>query len=237
MPRTIVTLPTYNEAEVISTTVGKLRALDLEVLVADDNSPDGTWKIVAESAESDPGIHLLHRMGKKGRGYAGAHAFAEAFTLGADRIVEMDADLSHRPEDVPALLAELDAGAQMVVGSRRVPGGSDTRDSFFRKWLTGFSSAVARLVLGFKVSDPNSGFRAYDRVVFEKVRPETLTSPGPGIVHELLYRAHLAGIRIREVPITFVDRELGDSKLTGSRLWDGLKNLFELRRRHRLGEF
>ena len=235
MKRTIVTVPTYNEAENIKPLIKQLRALDLEVIVADDNSPDGTWKIVEELAQSDPKIHLLLRREKKGRGYAGAEAFGKAVALGAERIVEMDADLSHQPNDIPAMLAALDGDAQMVIGSRFVPGGTDTRDSMIRNWLTRFSCVYARLLLGVPVADTNSGFRAFEAEVFQKVRPENLVSPGPGIVHELLVKVHLAGFKIREVPITFVDRTAGESELTFALLLAGFKNVWDLRRKKRLG--
>ena len=236
-PMTVVTLPTYNEAENIRPLIEKLRGLGLQVLVADDNSPDGTWKIVQEIAETDSGVHLLLRKEKKGRGYAGAEAFARAMAMGAQRMVEMDADFSHRPEDIPALLAKLDNGAEMVIGSRYIDGGSDTRKSFLRNILSVFSIRFAQTVLGVKVADPNSGFRAYNRSVFEKVTPEKISAPGPGIVHEILYKAHLAGVKIEEVPITFVDRVAGQSELTVGKLLDGFLYLFSLRRRHRIGEF
>ncbi len=227
--RTIVTLPTFNEAHNIKPLINKLRELGLEVLVADDNSPDGTWKIVKEITESDPKVYLLHRMEKKGRGYAGAEAFAKALELGAERIVEMDADLSHRPEDIPALLKALNQDARMVIGSRFVKGGSDTRDSHLRSWLTRFSSAYVRLMLGVPYQDPNSGFRAYAASVFEVVKPDKIASPGPGIVHEILYKAHIGGIKIVESPITFVDRVAGESELTFRRLLMGLINVARLR--------
>jgi dolichol-phosphate mannosyltransferase len=151
--------------------------------------------------------------------------------LGADRIVEMDADFSHRPEDIPAMLEALEQGAQMVIGSRFVKGGKDTRDSFLRIGLTKFSSAYARFVLGIPYTDPNSGFRAYKAGVFAIVVPEKIEAAGPGIVHEILYKAHLAKINIKEVPITFVDREAGESELTFGRLLAGFKNVIDLRRK------
>lgn len=235
MKRTIVTLPTYNEAENISKMIEKLRAIGCEVLVADDNSPDGTWKIVEDHAAQDSKVHLLKRMEKKGRGYAGAEAFAKTVEMGAEYIVEMDADLSHRPEDVPTLLAALDNDAQVVIGSRFVPGGEDSRNSFIRNILTRISSAYARFFLGVPFADPNSGFRAYKAEVFQKVDPADLLSPGPGIVHEVLYKAHLAGLKIVEVPIIFVDRIAGESELTFGKLIAGFKNILDLRRRYKIG--
>lgn len=237
MPRTVVTVPTYNEAPNIAPLIEQLRALDLEVLVADDNSPDETWKIVEQIGRDDAKVHLLRRMEKKGRGFAGAEAFAAAVDMGAERIVEMDADLSHQPQDIPALLEALESGAQMVIGSRFVSGGKDTRDSRVRNLLTRFSGAYARWMLGVRIADPNSGFRAYRAELFRSVDPRLLTSPGPGIVHEMLVKVHAAGLRIDEVPITFVDREAGESELTIGRLLAGFKNVWDLGRRRRRGEF
>lgn len=230
-----MTLPTYNEAENIATMIQKLRSIGCEVLVADDNSPDGTWKIVQDFAEKDTKVHLLRRMEKKGRGFAGAEAFAKAVLMGAQYIVEMDADRSHRPEDVPKLLKALDDGAQVVIGSRFIPGGQDTRDSYLRILLTKFSSAYARFFLNIPFADPNSGFRAFKAEVFDKIDPGSIQSPGPGIVHEVLYKAHLAGLKIVEVPIVFIDRIAGESELTFSRLLAGFKNILDLRKKHRIG--
>ena len=229
-PRTIVTLPTYNEAENVSELVARLRALGVEVLVADDNSPDGTWRIVEEMATKDSGVHLLRRMERKGRGYAGAEAFARALSMSTARIVEMDADLSHRPEDLPALLAALEAGADIAIGSRFIAGGRDERPSAARRWLTRLTTAFARLLLGTRVRDCNSGYRAFTAYSMTLIEPSTLTSAGPSIVHEVLLRAARRGLRIVEVPIRFVDRERGESQLTLGRLIDGFIRIFRFRR-------
>jgi len=230
MPRTIVTLPTYNEAENIRLLIQELRALGLEVLVAEDNSPDGTWRIVAEMGEADSGVYLLHRLEKKGRGFAGAEAFSRALELGAERIVEMDADFSHQPRFIPDLLRALDSGADLAVGSRLVPGGQDVGRGWFRVQLTRFSCFYARLVLGLPIHDANSGFRAFTRAAMEKIRPDTLISAGPSIVHEVFARAQRLGLRMTEIPITFVERQRGTSELTLSRLLDGFVKVWRIRR-------
>ncbi len=219
--KTVATLPTYNEAENIEELIGKLRTMDIEVIVADDNSPDKTWKIVQDIQKDDPGVFLLRRMDKKGRGYAGAEAFCVALESGAARIVEMDADLSHRPEDLPALLSALDAGADMVVGSRFSEGGDDARPSMIRRFITRFSSAYARVLLGVSIGDPNSGYRAFTGEAMKKIDPESLISEGPSIVHEILIRASRLDCRIAEAPIHFVDRQRGKSQLTLGRLIKG----------------
>lgn len=229
-PRTIATLPTYNEAANIERLTIALRSLGVEVLVADDNSPDGTAGIVKRMAASDAGVHLLLRTVRKGRGYAGAEAFVRALELGAERIVEMDADLSHRPEDLPGLLAALDAGADVAIGSRFIPGGRDERPAASRRWLTRATTAFARALLGVEVRDCNSGYRAFTADAMRLVDPRTLTSAGPSIVHEALLRASRRGCRIVEAPIVFVDRTAGESQLTLGRLLDGFWKIFRFRR-------
>ena len=233
--RIIATIPTFNEAENIAELVRGLRERDVEVLVADDDSPDGTAKIVGEMSQNDPGIHLLLRKEKKGRGLAGAEAFSKALEMKAERIVEMDADLSHRPEDLPGLLAALDRGAQVVIGSRFVGKGRDARPSVIRRFLTRFSTAYARCVLGVHVRDCNSGFRAFTRDAMEIIEPGTLVSVGPSIVHEVLMRAHRRGLRIAEVPILFTDRTRGKSELSLGRLLGGFIQVLKIRRRARTG--
>ncbi|MDP8225535.1 MAG: polyprenol monophosphomannose synthase [Candidatus Lernaella stagnicola] len=227
--RTIVTLPTYNEAENIEDLIRELRALDAEVLVADDNSPDGTWKLVEALAATDEGVRLLRRMEKKGRGYAGAEAFTAALEWGADRVIEMDADFSHHPKFIPDLLAALEKGADIVVGSRLVPGGQDVGRGRLREGLTKFSAWYARTILGLPIRDCNSGYRAYTRRALEAIAPATLVSAGPSIVHEVFGRAKRAGLRVVEVPIVFVDRERGESELTLGRLLDGFFKVWRVR--------
>jgi dolichol-phosphate mannosyltransferase len=217
----VATLPTYNEAGNIEELIGKLRAMNVEVIVADDNSPDGTWKIVQKIQAGDSGVFLMRRMDRKGRGYAGAEAFHAALESGADQIVEMDADFSHRPEDLPGLLQKLDSGSDMVVGSRFFEGGTDARPSFVRRWITMISTSYARMVLGVSLGDPNSGYRAYTARAMEMIEPQSLISEGASIVHEVLIRAHRRGCRIEETPIHFVDRKRGQSQLTTWRLLKG----------------
>lgn len=230
MPKTIVTLPTYNEAENIRPLIHELRQLGWEVLVADDNSPDGTWRIVEEMAANDPGVHLLRRLTDKGRGYAGAAAFCRALELGAERVVEMDADFSHQPRFVGALLKALDDGADVAVGSRLVAGGGDVGRPWYRRWLTGFSALYARTVLCLPIRDANSGFRAFTRQSLERLDPATLISAGPSIVHEVFGRAVREKLRLVEAPIDFVERRRGQSQLTLARLFDGFRMVWRVRR-------
>ncbi|RMD96386.1 MAG: polyprenol monophosphomannose synthase [Deltaproteobacteria bacterium] len=228
--RVMVTLPTYNERENIAELIAQIRRLpgNISVVVADDDSPDRTWEIVEEIARNDEQVHLLRRIERKGRGYAGIDAFAFALEAGAEQIVEMDADFSHDPRHIPELLARLEE-ADLVLGSRLVAGGKDVGRSPFRKLLTRLSNAYARFVLGVPVRDCNSGFRAYRREVLERIDPSRLISEGPSIVHEILYRTHLHGFRIVEVPVVFVDRRRGSSNLNLRKLIDGYWMVLRLR--------
>lgn len=226
----IVTVPTWNEAENIGALIDEIRALpqDVEVLVADDDSPDGTWKIVEQKAETDPGVHLLRRMSNRGRGSAGAEAYVQALKLGADVVGEMDADFSHQPRFIPDLLKKID-GSDVVIGSRLVPGGQDVGRSAVRGVITRFSCRYAALVLCLPVRDANSGFRFFNRRAIEAAHPETAISVGPSIVHELLFKAVRSGATVTEVPIIFIERSAGESKLGFSRLIDGLWKVLKLR--------
>lgn len=219
----LVMIPTYNESENIAALIERLLRLPLkglEVLVVDDRSPDGTGKIAAELERQDARVHVLERVGPAGRGFAGREGYLYGLNSGAAVLVEMDADFSHDPRFVPDLVAALSRG-DMVIGSRFASGGSDLDRPLFRRWLTVAANLYARLILGLPVADTNSGFRCLSRRALEAVDPSTLHSRGPSIVHEVLYRAARAGLRVVEVPIEFVDRKKGTSKLTLARLASG----------------
>ena len=215
--RVIVMVPTYNEAENIEMLIRGLRAQNVEVLVVDDRSPDGTWQIVEKLSKDDSKIHMVVRDEKKGRGFAGREGFVRALEMGADIIVEMDADFSHRPADLPRLLEGIKQ-YDVVLGSRLIAGGKDVERGWLRKLITKASCAYARIILGLKVRDVNSGYRAFTQDAMEKIDPYRLRSAGPAIVHESLYYAHKANLKIGEVPITFVERARGKSNLSIKRL-------------------
>jgi dolichol-phosphate mannosyltransferase len=213
--KVLVMSPTFNERGNVGELVGGLLALhvpDLHVLVVDDDSPDGTASEVRERFGGHPNVHLLVRREERGRGRAGRDGFLRCLDLGADAVVEMDADLSHDPGDVPRLLAELDR-ADVVIGSRTASGGAERGRSAMRRWLSAASRVYTRALLGTHVADCTSGFRCFTRRALEAIDPVNLRSPGPGIVEEVLFRAHRRGLRIVEVPITFRDRTRGRSKL------------------------
>lgn len=213
--KTFVMIPTYNERENIGNLIRQifnLRIKNLHIVVADDNSPDGTWKIVKEMSKKNKNIHLLLRKKDKGRGSAGRDGFTYCLKHKADVVVEMDADFSHDPKYIPKMIGEL-KNADLILGSRRVEGSKEVGRSFIRRMITYLANLYIRVMLGLKVKDCNSGFRCFKRIVLEKINLEKLESKGPSIVQEVLFKAHLKGFRIKEIPITFVNRTKGKSKL------------------------
>jgi dolichol-phosphate mannosyltransferase len=232
----VVTVPTWNEALNVEPLVAALLGLNgeaspyaYEVLVADDDSPDGTWRLVARLAERDARVHLLHRTTNRGRGRAGRDAFLRALDMGADAVVEMDADFSHPPRYIPEMIGKLDAGYDLVLGSRGVEGGKDTGRGLFRRSVTKLANLYIRAILGLTVRDCNSGFRAWRASALRAVRVEGTVSGGPAIVQELLFKARRAGLAICEVPIEFVERERGESSLTLRKLIQGYVMVLRLR--------
>ena len=232
-----VTLPTYNEGGNIRPLINDIRSLgkDIGIVVADDDSPDGTWQIAQAMAREDRQVFLLRRFDNKGRGTAGAEAFQFALDHGADVIIEMDADYSHHPRYIPAFLDAI-KHYDLVLGSRSVKEGRDLRPSVLRKYLTVFSSFYARSILGLPVKDCNSGYRCYRRKVLETIGMDTIRSVGPSIVQEVLYKAHLAGFSIGEIPIDFIEREVGTSNLNLRRLMQGFLMVLNLRYLHIQGK-
>jgi dolichol-phosphate mannosyltransferase len=229
--RSVVFIPTYNEAPNLERLVGEIRHASpaSDILVVDDESPDGTGAIAERLAASDGKVHVLHRSPPRGRGLAGRDGYLHALRLGADVVLEMDADFSHPPALVPAFFREIAAGADVVLGSRFVPGGTDFDRSWIRRIITVLANRYIRIVLGVPVGDCNSGFRCFRRGILEAIRPETLTSEGPSIVQEVLFRVHRAGAKIVEIPLEFVDRKEGDSKLGLGLLLDGYVMILRLK--------
>jgi dolichol-phosphate mannosyltransferase len=213
-------LPTYNEAANVEGIVRAVAAEleraapgDWRVLVVDDASPDGTGAIADRLASELERVEVLHRPGKEGLGKAYLAGFARALERGAERVIVMDADFSHDPGYLPALLAA-SADADLVLGSRYVDGGRIADWPRLRRLLSRFGSVYARAVLGVGVHDLTSGFRCVRRGVLEAVEPSTLRAQGYVFNIELTYRALLAGFKVREVPICFRDRTAGDSKMS-----------------------
>jgi dolichol-phosphate mannosyltransferase len=236
-PRVVCTVPTFNEAENVLPLARELLALGprFEVLVVDDDSPDGTWKLVRDAARDEPRLHLLHRTEDRGRGTAGRDGFVRALEMGADVVVEMDADFSHHPRFVPAMLARLEQPARdgrpcgLVLGSRGVAGGSDADRGILRRALTKAANLYIRILLGVPVRDCNSGFRCWRADTLRAIRVEDTFSRGPAIVQELLFKTARARLPIAEIPIEFVDRVRGESTLTMRILLSGYTTVLKLR--------
>ena len=212
-------LPTYNEAEnveaIVRACVPQLAStgLDHRVLVVDDGSPDGTGDIADRLAAEIEAVSVLHRPCKEGIGPAYLAGFEHALAAGADLLLEMDADFSHDPTDLPRLIAAAEH-ADLVLGSRYVPGGSVENWGAVRRAVSAGGSLYARLVLGVPVRDLTGGFKCFRRAVLETIDLDAVHSRGYAFQIELTYRALRRGFRVREVPIRFVDREVGGSKMS-----------------------
>lgn len=213
MPGVLV-IPTYQEAENIERLLRTVRDLvpELRILVVDDNSPDGTGRIAEEVASELGNVEVLHRAGKAGLGAAYRHGFRHALESGPDVVVQMDADFSHDPHVLPELLAEIDRGHDVAVGSRYVPGG-DSDWTWFRRMLSGWGNSYARWMLRLRMRDATTAFRAYRAEVLEKIDIDGTTANGYLFQIETAFRLSDAGVDIVEVPITFVDRVAGSSKM------------------------
>jgi len=230
-------IPTYNEKENIKALIDrilKLKIKNLQIVVVDDNSPDETWKFVEDISKKNKNVHLLLRKKDKGRGYAGRDGFVYCLKHGADAVIEMDADLSHDPKYIPSMLKELKS-ADLILGSRMVENGKEIGRSLFRRFVTWGANLYIRLMLGINAKDCNSGFRCFKRKVLEKIEVEKLESKGPAIVQEVLFKAHLKGFKIKEIPITFVNRTKGQSKLGIPQLAIGYYMILKLKIQHLLG--
>ncbi|MBI2523125.1 polyprenol monophosphomannose synthase [Candidatus Woesearchaeota archaeon] len=233
-----VMIPTYNEKENIAILINKILILkikNIHIVVVDDDSPDGTWKIVKDIAKKKKNIHLLLRKKDKGRGSAGRDGFIYCLKHGADVVVEMDADMSHDPKYIPALIVGL-KDADLVLGSRRLKGSKEVGRGLIRQFITLGANWYITLMLGIKVKDCNSGFRCFKRKVLEKIKLEKLESKGPSIVQEILFKAHLNKFKIKEIPITFVNRTKGKSKLGLKQLANGYFMVLKLKMQHSAGK-
>ncbi len=210
-------MPTYNERQNLEIIAGRIREAvpDADVLVVDDNSPDGTGDLADKLAEVDPRVQVLHRTEKAGLGRAYVAGFTKALAEGYDLIVEMDADGSHRPEDLPRLLAA-EAGADAVIGSRYVPGGTVVNWPASRQLLSKGANLYTRLMLGVRVKDATGGFRVYRAATLRRIGLDGIQSAGYCFQVDMTLRVLQAGLRITEVPITFVERERGASKMSRS---------------------
>lgn len=216
----LVILPTYDEAENVVPLSHDVLAVDpsLEILVVDDNSPDGTADLVEEARRGEPRLHLLRRPGKLGLGSAYLAGFRFALDHGYERILTMDCDGSHHPRHLPAILAAM-TDHDMVIGSRYVPGGGIVNWPRRRQALSAFANFYARLLLRLPVNDITSGYRCYRREVLEAVDPFGVRASGYSFLQELCWRVHRGGFRIGEVPIVFEQRTRGVSKIDSREIY------------------
>ncbi|MFF2412008.1 polyprenol monophosphomannose synthase [Streptomyces sp. NPDC058092] len=221
--RTLVIIPTYNEAENIKPIVSRVRAAvpEADILIADDNSPDGTGKVADELASDDEQVQVLHRNSKEGLGAAYLAGFRWGIEHGYGVLVEMDADGSHQPEELPRLLTAL-KGADLVLGSRWVPGGRVVNWPKTREMISRGGSTYSRLLLGLRTRDVTGGYRAFRAETLEGIGLDRVASQGYCFQVDLARRAIDAGYHVVEVPITFVDREIGDSKMSRDILVEAL---------------
>jgi len=234
-PRLVVMIPTYNESENIGEVVEQILALRLrarvQVLVVDDDSPDKTWDVVQKLSKKDERVHLLLRKKRRGRGAAGIDGFRKALEMGADFVVEMDGDLSHQPCFIPQLFDACQI-YDLVLGSRFVHGGRDSNRSLLRRFITFLVRNYLRSTLHLAVLDPSSGFRCFRRRALEAVDLDDLISVGPSVVLEVLDKTHRLGFNLGEVPITFIDRERGRTKLDFLTLVETLILVIRFKRRY-----
>jgi dolichol-phosphate mannosyltransferase len=212
--RALVVLPTYNEAENVLPLSADVLAQDtgLEVLVVDDHSPDGTGDLVEAARRHEPRLHLLRRPGKLGLGSAYLAGFRHGLEHRYDRVLTMDCDYSHHPRYLPHML-EVAEEADLVIGSRYVPGGGVANWPIRRRLLSRFANLYTRLLLRVPVRDCTAGFRCYSSAVLAAIDPFSVRASGYSFLEEMVWRVHHAGFRIREIPIVFEDRRLGSSKI------------------------
>jgi dolichol-phosphate mannosyltransferase len=215
--RVLVVIPTYNEADNVKIIVDRLRRAvpQVDILIADDNSPDGTGRIADELTAGDERVHVLHRPGKQGLGAAYVAGFGWAREHGYEAVVEMDADGSHAPEELPRLLDAL-SEADAVLGSRYVPGGTVVNWPTSRMLISRSGNLYVRMALGMPFRDATGGYRAYRMPVLDKMEIDSVSSQGYCFQVDLAWRAYRQGFRVTEVPITFADRERGASKMSQS---------------------
>ena len=225
--RVLTIIPTYNELESLPKTLGRLRAAvpASDVLVVDDNSPDGTGQLADSIAGEDSQVHVLHRKGKEGLGAAYIAGFKWGLAAGYDVLVEMDADGSHQPEQLPLLLDAINDGADLAMGSRWVPGGGTVNWPLYRQAISRTGSTYARLMLGLKIKDITGGYRAFRRSTLEALKLDQVESVGYGFQVDLAWRVAKLGLKIVERTITFVERELGASKMSGNIVVEAMINV------------
>ncbi len=234
--RTAIVIPTYNERENVGTLIPRLFDLgvpDLSVVVVDDSSPDGTADAVRELARRYPTLYLISRPRKEGLGPAYRSGFRFVLEAGAETIIQMDADLSHPPEDVPRLVTAVETGAELAVGSRYVPGGA-MRIEWYRRAISRWGNWYAQRVLGTRITDLTSGFKCFRRSALESVDFEHVDAIGYVFQVEMTWRMLRAGARVVEVPFVFIERRSGSSKFSVAIILESVWKVWRMRRGKKL---
>ena len=229
--RTYIIIPTYNEKENIQELVKEIDNLnieDLSILVVDDNSPDKTGEIADRLKDNYP-VEVLHRQGKQGLGSAYRAGFKYCLENNAEYIFEMDADFSHKPKDIPRMLQAAQGGADLVIGSRKIKGGSIVGWNAWRHFCSDGAMFASRLILGLKTKDVTAGFRCFKAETLKKIKYEEVKSNGYAFQEEMIYRAEKAGLKVVEVPVVFLDRQKGKSKLNKKDIIDFFVTIIRLR--------
>ena len=231
MPRTLIVTPTYNEKDNLQRFVDAVRGAlpDADLMVVDDNSPDGTGALADGLAAREPRIRVLHRPEKRGLGKAYLHAFREALAWGYGFVVEMDADFSHDPRCLPKMIDEAARGTDLVLGSRYVAGGGTVNWGIGRRLLSRGGSLYARTILGVKVADLTGGFKCFRREVLEAIDMESIDSTGYAFQIEMTYRVLSKGFVVKELPIVFEDRRVGQSKMSRAIFLEAIVVVWKLR--------
>lgn len=227
----VVVIATYNEKENISallTDILSLRIAGLEIIVVDDNSPDGTAGIILNNFH-DRSVEVIIRNNERGYGSAHIAGFQKALNQGADIIISMDADFSHQPKEIPVMINKINEGYDVVVGSRRAEGGKVIGWGLFRKTASYTAMLLTRLILNIKTKDVTTGFRAYRALVLPLLNLSTIKSNGYSFLEELIYRCEKQNFKIIEIPIVFHDRQLGKSKFSGKEVVKFFITIFKLR--------
>ena len=237
-PRTLIVTPTYNEKDNLPVFLEAVRKAlpEADVMVVDDNSPDGTGAIADAFAAKDSQVRVMHRAGKLGLGTAYLEAFRKGLDEGYDRFLEMDADLSHDVRYLPDFVRALDEGADVVIGSRYIPGGNVEGWGFGRHFISKGGSLYARSILGLGIRDLTSGYKAFTRRALDAIDIGSVQSNGYSFQVEMTYRAVRKGMRVKEVPIVFVDRTQGQSKMSRKIFLEAVGVVWKLRAEALIGK-
>jgi dolichol-phosphate mannosyltransferase len=231
MPKTLIVTPTYNERENLPRFVDAVRkaAPEADILIVDDNSPDGTGQIADELATKDSHVRVMHRAGKLGLGTAYLQAFEKGLSEGYEWFFEMDADLSHDPKYLPDFFRALEEGYDVIIGSRNIPGGNVEGWGMGRHFMSKGGSIYSRTILGLRVRDLTSGYKAFTRRALEAIELSKVESNGYSFQIEMTFRAVSRGMRVKEVPIVFVDRTAGKSKMSRKIFVEAIGVVWKLR--------